>query len=52
MELLRKYAKSSGLTMGAIVTNALEAFLAHKEEAWLSRAPKAACCEIHVSYVV
>jgi hypothetical protein len=27
VELLRKRAKSSGLTMGAIVTNALEAFL-------------------------
>jgi hypothetical protein len=27
VELLRKYARSSGLTMGAIVTDALEAFL-------------------------
>lgn len=27
VELLRKYARSSGLTMGAIVTEALEAFL-------------------------
>ena len=27
VELLRKYARSSGLTIGAIVTNALSAFL-------------------------
>jgi hypothetical protein len=27
VELLRKYAKSSGLTIGAIVTSALNAFL-------------------------
>jgi hypothetical protein len=27
VELLRKYARSSGLTMGAIVTDALQEFL-------------------------
>jgi hypothetical protein len=30
-ELLRKYAKSSGLTMGVIMTDALEAFLAARK---------------------
>ena len=31
VELLRKYARSSGLTMGSIVTDALEAYLATRK---------------------
>ena len=42
VELLRKYARSSGLTIGAIVTGALHAFLRTLKKAWLSRVKKAA----------
>ena len=40
--LLRKYAKSSGLTIGAIVTAALNAFLRTPKRSWLSRIERAA----------
>ena len=40
--LLRKYARSSGLTIGAIVTSALDAFLGTQKKTWLSRAQRAA----------
>ena len=42
VELLRKYAKSSGLTIGAIVTAALNAFLRTPKRSWLSRIERAA----------
>ena len=41
VELLRKYARSSGLTIGAIVTGALKCVSTHSTKAWLRRVKKA-----------
>ena len=42
VRLLRAYADGSGLTIGAIVTRALDAFLGALKEAWLSDAQRVA----------
>ena len=50
VRLLRAYARSSGLTIGEIVTRALEAFLDALAKAWLSGVHRRGSLQVHLDY--